>query len=443
MAGVGGLVSLEEINRSPKQAWALNSNALKHIRDMNEEDGTPTTIKVDLFSDDPFDILTLRKGKGMEYELVPPRKPWSWRGMLNALRDDTKKVIVGEGVTDIWCAPLHGSYDHKRSHAFKKTGKPIPQGPLPIWDFFVRRGDGAVHRFHPSMTNTKVGYNMVDDNDTYPTVPQTKGRGNSDGRGTYRSFVNASYDSIGHGSGLPPPAKAKGLGAPPPPPAPAVGGKPPPPPAAVAAKLPPHDWPVAPPAMPVAAVVGATPTPPPPAPSPLPGLDQAPPPPPVAKPDTFATRGGMPAQAATAMAAAATAATPATPVTPPPLEPAATVVTVAQTPAQTAPTAPTATAPTPSYYEQPWRQTASRWEIRGAEGAEGPGYGWSYVDASSGSHGDGWRRSYYQQGPHQAAASSGSHGGGGSSSDAEPGGGGDGTRGGGGWSWSNSAWAGN
>ena len=174
MAGVGGLVSLEEINRSPKQAWALNSNALKHIRDMNEEDGTPTTIKVDLFSDDPFDILTLRKGKGMEYELVPPRKPWSWRGMLNALRDDTKKVIVGEGVTDIWCAPLHGSYDHKRSHAFKKTGKPIPQGPLPIWDFFVRRGDGAVHRFHPSMTNTKVGYNMVDDNDTYPTVPQQR-----------------------------------------------------------------------------------------------------------------------------------------------------------------------------------------------------------------------------------------------------------------------------
>ena len=96
MAGVKALVSLEEINRSPKQTWALNSNALKHIRDMNEDAGTPTAVSVSLFGDDPFHILTLKRTTGMAYELVERRKPWSWRAMLNAFKDDIKKVILDE-----------------------------------------------------------------------------------------------------------------------------------------------------------------------------------------------------------------------------------------------------------------------------------------------------------------------------------------------------------
>jgi len=236
--GATGLVSLEEINRSPKQTWGLNSTALKHIRDMHEVQGVPTCFRVDLFDKDPYDILSLSKNKGMEYRLVEPHQPWSWRAMLNAMKPDTKQALVGDGVKDVWCAPLDGSYDHKRCNAWKEAGLPIPAYGVPIWDFFVLRGDGVLHRFHPSLTTTKLGYQKVGDADVFPTVPPKRGRGQSDGKGTYRSFVNASYDTIGHGIGEEP--KAKAVAAPkalvkafppapaPPPPAPPQPAPPPP-----------------------------------------------------------------------------------------------------------------------------------------------------------------------------------------------------------------------
>ena len=96
--------------------------------------------------------------------LFEPQTPLSCRAIVNALKPDTKKDIVGDGV----------------------------------WDFIVRRGDGVAHRVHPSLTNTKVGYQRIDNDDSFLTVHSARGRGLSDGSGTYRSFVNASYDSIGH-----------------------------------------------------------------------------------------------------------------------------------------------------------------------------------------------------------------------------------------------------
>ena len=166
------LVSLEEINRSPKQDWKLNSTALKHIRAANEVDYSPVVERVDLFDTDPYDILTLSRTKGVDYSLGPPLQPWSWRGMLKSLREDTKRQIVGDGVIDVWCAPLPGSYCMKRQTALREIGTQIPPGAtIPIWDFFVLRGDGVLHRFHPSYTNTKVGIQNVDVNDSYSKAP--------------------------------------------------------------------------------------------------------------------------------------------------------------------------------------------------------------------------------------------------------------------------------
>ena len=116
-----------EIRASPKQPWALNNTALKSIRDGNENPpGVPTTDDgVDLFAEDPYPIKTLQRGKGMGYELGEPTQPWSWRGMLNGMHEETLDRIVGNGIIGICCKPIEGSYDHKRRNAAREVGHPV------------------------------------------------------------------------------------------------------------------------------------------------------------------------------------------------------------------------------------------------------------------------------------------------------------------------------
>ena len=153
---------------------------------------------VDLFAEDPYSIKTLHRGEGMAYELGEPTQPWSWRGMLNGMQEQTLDRIVGNGIIGICCKPIEGAYDHKRRHAARLLGHPVydDAAPVPIWDFVVTRVDGSGIRFHVSQTNRKVELIDVADLD-YETEGPRKGKGKSDGKGTYRRMLASSYNEAG------------------------------------------------------------------------------------------------------------------------------------------------------------------------------------------------------------------------------------------------------
>ena len=190
--------TVEKIRASKvTQKWKLNNDALKSIRDTHEDPrGTPTLDTVDLTHTDPYMVKTVVRGVGMEYTLSDPVQPWSWLAFLNALSDDTLKRVVGDGVTGFVCMPLPESYDQKRHYAANTAGQPYsPRAPVPVWDFVAWRSDGTGMRMHPNQTNKKVS--MTPMNSEYERVGPRQGRGNSDGPGTYRAQLAATYSEEG------------------------------------------------------------------------------------------------------------------------------------------------------------------------------------------------------------------------------------------------------
>ena len=181
------------------QPFKLNNIALKWIRDSHEEPpGWPTTDRVDLTNRDPLEIGILDRTTGPGYGFKADEKqPWSWRQMVAAMAPEVKTQILGAGddagVVSMSCEPIAGSYDHKRWHASRTLGRPFdPEAPVPLWDFVVRRTDGNVVRFHTSLKGNKVeiAYGVL----ALPNAAPCKGKGKSEGRGTYKRKTAANYE---------------------------------------------------------------------------------------------------------------------------------------------------------------------------------------------------------------------------------------------------------
>ena len=178
------------------QAWKLNSTALKFIRDSNENPpGYPVNQGVDLFLHGSYPVMTLQRTIGTRYAFVFPLQPWSWRAMLMAMdRDGMLERIVGPGIIGFWCMPIQRSYDHKRRCAgmpgTDQVAFPVA-APVPIWDFVAEQTNGQKIRFHPSLTNTKV--ELTEWGLPYEQWGPRKGKGKSDGPGTYRRMLSSSY----------------------------------------------------------------------------------------------------------------------------------------------------------------------------------------------------------------------------------------------------------
>ena len=186
-----------------KQPFRLNNVALKWIRDSHEDPpGRPTTHCVDLTNTDPLEIGVIEKNTGMAYNFKQgERQPWSWREMLAALRADAKNLVFGAdaalGVVRITCEPVEGSYDHKRCHAARHIGRPFGKdADVPVWDFFVTRTDATIVRFHTNYNDNKVQVAKVGGPQAIHELPKppTKGKGKSDGRGTYKRLTQGNYD---------------------------------------------------------------------------------------------------------------------------------------------------------------------------------------------------------------------------------------------------------
>ena len=131
------------------------------------------------------------------------------------------KTIIGDGITNLYCAPVDGSYDHKREAAARKSNNPFEQRAA-LWDFYALRADGSSVRFHPNLQNNKMS--ISDGLKNVPMDPPEKGRGQSDGPGTFKRMVAQAYTGPPSTASKPPPADLPNV-------APAgPGAKPPPPP---------------------------------------------------------------------------------------------------------------------------------------------------------------------------------------------------------------------
>ena len=178
------------------QSFQLNNTALKFIRDTNELNGNPTTESVELTTFDPFDVDVLVRNRGTAYTFAPNEtQPWSWRQMLASFKDETRRQILGhdgDGLVSISCSAMVGSYDHKRHHAAKVAGRPFDKdAAVPVWDFVVTRASGVSVRFHPHQTNKKVDIASV--TNPPPSNHPAKGRGQTEGPGTFRRYTRAAY----------------------------------------------------------------------------------------------------------------------------------------------------------------------------------------------------------------------------------------------------------
>ena len=185
-----------------KQPFRLNNTALKWIRDSHENPpGHPTVEEVDLTDSDPLQIGVLVKTQGMDYEFAPggATQPWSWREMLAAMPQNARARILGDpagGVVRITCAPVQGSYDHKRHFAANKLRRPFDQtASVPVWDFHVQLDNGRRVRFHTSQKGSNVEVAEITPLPA-PALPgpPLRGKGLSDGPGTYRRITEANYN---------------------------------------------------------------------------------------------------------------------------------------------------------------------------------------------------------------------------------------------------------
>ena len=204
-----------------KQPFRLNNTALKWIRDTHENPrGHPTVEEVDLTDSDPLQIGVLVKTQGMDYGFAPggATQPWSWREMLAAMPQNARARILGDparGVVRITCAPVQGSYDHKRHFAAKKLRRPFDQtASVPVWDFHVQLDNGRRVRFHTMHKGSNVEVAEITPLPA-PALPgpPRRGKGLSDGPGTYRRITEANYNLRPRTrSNSPPPRRGGGKG---------------------------------------------------------------------------------------------------------------------------------------------------------------------------------------------------------------------------------------
>lgn len=184
-----------------RQPFRLNNVALKWIRDTHESPaGNPITDCVDLTERDPLEIGQIEKISGMDYSFRPGvTTPWSWRQMLASLPMQTWDIVIGvpaQGVSRVTCEPVPRSYDHKRCHAARHLKRPFGDDiAVPVWDFFVTRADGSRVRFHTNYGDKKVSVAQVREDAGLSNVP-ARGKGRSEGRGSYRRQEKGNYDVI-------------------------------------------------------------------------------------------------------------------------------------------------------------------------------------------------------------------------------------------------------
>ena len=145
--------------RGHDQPWALNNQALKCLRWVNEDPvGVPTCRRWEF---DFAGLLTIGvmdhdvKGPGFSLTAaacVGQSQFWSPAQFLSQLRSSSVEEfgLKEHGVKQLTFECMPGSLDKLRLLAAQQAGDPFPAGATPpIWDFVLTRGDGEQYALHP------------------------------------------------------------------------------------------------------------------------------------------------------------------------------------------------------------------------------------------------------------------------------------------------------
>ena len=96
-------------------------------------------------------------------------------------------------------------FDIKRHNAAHNCQRPYPKGvKVPVWDFFIHRGDGSACRFHPNKKGQKISFTELDDEPhsaVRPPSKQTQRKFQTTVRSTYRETLNNADTGGGGGGG--------------------------------------------------------------------------------------------------------------------------------------------------------------------------------------------------------------------------------------------------
>jgi hypothetical protein len=141
-------------------------------------------------------VATVDHHKGMDYDVDYTRtKHWSWLEMVAQLEEDSMIRVVGGGLVKCEFSARPKSYAHDAHHAHRKASREQPKTKLRIYDFVLWRADGTGIRLHPKWGSTRIDSFGVDGHKE-EVEPPASGPGGSDGKGTFKTYKNASTQDV-------------------------------------------------------------------------------------------------------------------------------------------------------------------------------------------------------------------------------------------------------
>ena len=194
---------VEIAQRSPLQAWSLNSQALKFVRWMCEQ--PPGVIKGNGILPLPLEHLVLigkiehaAKGPGFSFDspaVAGQFEDWSAAQFITQLRPDALRglALVSLGVKKLDLVGFPDSVDKMRMTAAMQGGVQFGGDVIPpLWDFVLTRGDGATFCLHPSWRGYKCKVTQITSQDVERRLRVSH-------KGGVRAWDLASYPIRLHG----------------------------------------------------------------------------------------------------------------------------------------------------------------------------------------------------------------------------------------------------
>ena len=169
--------------------WSDHNGALKYFRDCVLSDEVPSKV---LTEDEP--VKRVVHGLRQNYSFGEWGQ-WDWRTLVAAMSpEDRDRLFEGQPITAVAVERRPGSYDHHMAVAAKDNG--WANFCAEIVDFSFRRGDGRTVLVHPRWRKKGTGFDALmkplEPSNPVPIIP-VSGRGNSDGKGTYRRITHLAY----------------------------------------------------------------------------------------------------------------------------------------------------------------------------------------------------------------------------------------------------------
>ena len=175
--------------------WSNHSGALKYFRDRVLTGEVPSKV---LTTDEQ--VQRVVHGPRQNYWFGEWGQ-WDWRSFVDAISpEDRERLFEGHEITAVAVERRAGSYDHHMAMAAKENH--WMNACEEIVDFAFRREDGNTVLVHPRWRKKGCGFDFLmkplEPSQPVPIIPN-KGRGKSDGKGTYVRVTSAAYSADSYG----------------------------------------------------------------------------------------------------------------------------------------------------------------------------------------------------------------------------------------------------